>query len=1550
MNEGAVITATTPTTVLSLPSSSLWHPEQAQVFSNFSHLIRYNPEALVPELLSHISRQFRPHAPLFSVISSDSPRRVVHLLLDALNFSLCLDLTFASKNADRRSRLQEIVVKDSEGKDVLLFADRRAIARIACLYSLSVALKELSHYEIRKLFSDEKLDPKQLKIAHDNSYLLATNYDVLLRTYCAVTVTLDSINEKEEWISLACSSMIDINETLIDSANGDASFNRTILSVFNKFLDYIATNTVEVEHERYSNVLSKLLLAIPKITLDITSSQDDVLLFFKLILRLIRLICFRRTLTLYSRSIVLSLLSELYPSITDVTHRTHISDLHTALSTLATFTIFLRDILASSEPAPNSGWQLCSEVGPTAQILARHFLDAKEWVREPAFEHLFLPMSNWLIENFTNGRMQFQRILWEMAKCILDRQDPESDSKPISRWLLKSASSFCSPKSGPGPQRRSDTAFSVDIQEICIETLGYWPAYREKIFAFLRDLFADPTSTKRHAAAVSAAVLSVNAGGPIGASLYPDKQPLHRLDGQCEQVTCRKQNLDHHPILPLPYRKLIDSLESLCQNGRPPRLSRKEIKSFSAWAYQITRHCFIDCPLIWQLNRNIGLNTCRDWGCTCIWELERLYSKCPDEVSFSSVIIHVLAGILEGTFKATSSASVPLPLCDPGIIRASFPLLHLLRTSALVENRYASLVICARMIGLDHLLSEEKDKLSIPGGFRDVSEIPFGILAPQESKEYHQELRYIYRLIQGRKWDNGELHDDQEEQPTIKRLIQKLLQHFPETLLNQFEEEKREENRFTMPPTTKLTHSGINLASDLHRSEKRGKIARTRAKERQNSSDKYNAESEKKLVPKNGHARLAGIPSTSAGIKPVNQNTNELLSHHRISPEIAPWKLDHPQPIRAFTRSNSHSLKDTPPLHMPLPLRRIPASMHASLSKQCENVSCIGLSDSLRRETSQTSKAAPRLRKQASLPLSLTRDHSYLDNYLEEVVTRFLSEKQTSTLYPLTQSTGQLKDKRHSNTDIPEPRNFHETTFTRQVEDIVNDELGKIFGKKRLESRDENQSPGPFNREERIYPDALVTARQSHPSNLVEEGVMQDIKRNPNAWTTASAPAALAKVDAGTSMSFQRQPQQIQSSSAYNAHVEETHGVMINELPMQHDELASPPRPPLNAAASDGEGNASGGSKGLDALLMSARPLSPFSTAFSRMTLVPPEVLSAAQTTDHDPFRELSPSDSSAPLSEGPDNTGESEAAHSSREGRRGDRTKSRRSHESRRKNQSRRNGKKRSHRLPSRDRSISSNPQRTWRRSRSRSRSRGRGRDERRSKSKKRKKSRSHRSRHSSSSSKERSDNEAFQLRNESEEDKDWKEDEDGASSPLSFSWTSASYSPTMGGMRPEGTLVGISNDSILFSRNGDPTSSPMPHVVGSRARQAIESFLRYLPFSSMQFGSHRVVFEDLSGKSTEEKAIDFREALHPSLRGVFKLDPALLIELCQKLVENRDVDREISSEEWKSRVLEIHRLLLPSSRALFKLERQLGELSLAQAMVVIKDQVALARIYGGT
>ncbi|KAJ3193202.1 hypothetical protein HK101_005270, partial [Irineochytrium annulatum] len=107
--------------------------------------------------------------------------------------------------------------------------------------------------------------------------------------------------------------------------------------------------------------------------------------------------------------------------------------------------------------------------------------------------------------------------------------------------------------------------------------------------------------------------------------------------------------------------------------------------------------------------------------------------------------------------------------------------------------------------------------------------------------------------------------------------------------------------------------------------------------------------------------------------------------------------------------------------------------------------------------------------------------------------------------------------------------------------------------------------------------------------------------------------------------------------------------------------------------------------------------------------------------------------------------------------------------------------------------------------------------------------------------------------------------------------------------------------------------------------------------------------------------------EALHPLLKGVFQLDMTLMLEALSTLYMGKEVG-ELAKEggaampasgrlkRWLNGLSEVHIHLLPASRALFALQKKVGKgengkgLSLAQAMVLVKDQIKLSAMTSGT
>ncbi|KAI8854812.1 hypothetical protein BC829DRAFT_162519 [Chytridium lagenaria] len=90
--------------------------------------------------------------------------------------------------------------------------------------------------------------------------------------------------------------------------------------------------------------------------------------------------------------------------------------------------------------------------------------------------------------------------------------------------------------------------------------------------------------------------------------------------------------------------------------------------------------------------------------------------------------------------------------------------------------------------------------------------------------------------------------------------------------------------------------------------------------------------------------------------------------------------------------------------------------------------------------------------------------------------------------------------------------------------------------------------------------------------------------------------------------------------------------------------------------------------------------------------------------------------------------------------------------------------------------------------------------------------------------------------------------------------------------------------------------------------------------------------------------------EGLHLMLREVFKLDAVLMVELCAGMsMGMKGVMTGNPKNKLKillSGLYDVHCHLLPTSRALFDVEKEMGKLTTAQAMVVIRDQVMLQRV----
>ncbi|KAJ3030699.1 UNVERIFIED_CONTAM: hypothetical protein HDU68_008088 [Siphonaria sp. JEL0065] len=129
----------------------------------------------------------------------------------------------------------------------------------------------------------------------------------------------------------------------------------------------------------------------------------------------------------------------------------------------------------------------------------------------------------------------------------------------------------------------------------------------------------------------------------------------------------------------------------------------------------------------------------------------------------------------------------------------------------------------------------------------------------------------------------------------------------------------------------------------------------------------------------------------------------------------------------------------------------------------------------------------------------------------------------------------------------------------------------------------------------------------------------------------------------------------------------------------------------------------------------------------------------------------------------------------------------------------------------------------------------------------------------------------------------------------------------------------------------------------------------LAAFPIAGNQVGGKG--FSNTSELEAEEAPIS--EALHPLLKSVFQLDMSLMVDLCGPMTmgtvasqSTLELEKSASKRlhKWLAGLTEVHRFLLAASRAIFHVENQLAaQLTLAQAMVVVKDQISIARMTGG-
>ncbi|KAI8620819.1 hypothetical protein BC830DRAFT_424787 [Chytriomyces sp. MP71] len=204
----------------------------------------------------------------------------------------------------------------------------------------------------------------------------------------------------------------------------------------------------------------------------------------------------------------------------------------------------------------------------------------------------------------------------------------------------------------------------------------------------------------------------------------------------------------------------------------------------------------------------------------------------------------------------------------------------------------------------------------------------------------------------------------------------------------------------------------------------------------------------------------------------------------------------------------------------------------------------------------------------------------------------------------------------------------------------------------------------------------------------------------------------------------------------------------------------------------------------------------------------------------------------------------------------------------------------------------------------------------------------------------------------------------------------------------KPNANAATLSFFQSMGHLAGNPTSS----MIRPRLRSSLELVLRHLVFSRKEtssilsvtsqdginyyelygnglvYGSsHNLATFPVAGEASDRGAIrhtymedepPVNEALHSLLKDVFYLDMSLMVDLCGPMMMGKSASRCLSSDSnredclhnWLSGLTEVHRHLLPASRALWQMEVQMSsQLTLAQGMVVVKDQIELSRMTGG-
>ncbi|KAH9263774.1 hypothetical protein BASA83_012808 [Batrachochytrium salamandrivorans] len=104
---------------------------------------------------------------------------------------------------------------------------------------------------------------------------------------------------------------------------------------------------------------------------------------------------------------------------------------------------------------------------------------------------------------------------------------------------------------------------------------------------------------------------------------------------------------------------------------------------------------------------------------------------------------------------------------------------------------------------------------------------------------------------------------------------------------------------------------------------------------------------------------------------------------------------------------------------------------------------------------------------------------------------------------------------------------------------------------------------------------------------------------------------------------------------------------------------------------------------------------------------------------------------------------------------------------------------------------------------------------------------------------------------------------------------------------------------------------------------------------------------------EEVEESDFVVREALHLTLKLVFRLDLSLFIDVCSGVnVPTDDQLRDrVKLLNWLHGIALVHQHLIPISRTLFKVEAQMrSSVSVAQALVIVRDRISMDRLTGGS